>query len=59
MNGRVVAQHSVPADGEIHDLRFTVPVVHSSWIALRQFPQLHTNPVNVIVGSKPIQGVVR
>lgn len=55
MNGRVVAEHNVPADGEIHDLKFTVPVDHSSWIALRQFPQLHTNPVNVIVASKPIR----
>ena len=27
----------------------------SSWVALRQFPQLHTNPVNVLVGGKPIR----
>jgi hypothetical protein len=24
-------------------------------VALRSFPQLHTNPVNVIVGGKPIR----
>ena len=24
-------------------------------MALRQFPQLHTNPVNVIVGGRPIR----
>ena len=24
-------------------------------MALRQFPQLHTNPVNVLVGGKPIR----
>ena len=54
-NGRVVAKQSVPADGEIHPLRFTVPVEQSSWIALRQFPQLHTNPVNVIVNQRPIR----
>ena len=29
------------------------PIERSSWIALRQFPQLHTNPVTVIVGGKP------
>lgn len=54
-NGQVVAKQSVPADGKVHQLTFTVPVSKSSWIALRQFPQLHTNPVNVIVGQKPIR----
>lgn len=54
-NGRVVAKQSVPADGKVHQLRFTVPVEQSSWIALRQFPQLHTNPVNVIVNQRPIR----
>ncbi|MCR9231877.1 MAG: CehA/McbA family metallohydrolase [bacterium] len=54
-NGEVVAQKKVPADGQVHDLKFTVPVSQSSWIALRQFPQLHTNPVNVIVDQRPIR----
>ena len=30
-------------------------VERSGWLALRQFPQLHTNPVNVIVGNRPIR----
>ncbi|KAA0137960.1 hypothetical protein FYZ48_14915 [Gimesia chilikensis] len=54
-NGEVVARKKVPADGQVHDLKFTVPVLQSSWIALRQFPQLHTNPVNVIVDQRPIR----
>ena len=54
-NGQVVAKQAVPADGKIHRLNFRVPVERSSWIALRQFPQLHTNPVNVIVDQKPIR----
>lgn len=54
-NGQVVAKQTVPADGKIHQLRFNVPVEYSSWIAVRQFPQLHTNPVNVIVNQKPIR----
>jgi len=54
-NGRVVAQGHVPADGLIHDLEFRVPVQRSSWIALRQFPQLHTNPVNVTIADQPIR----
>jgi hypothetical protein len=55
VNGRPVASKIVPADGAEHDLEFTVPIARSSWIALRQFPQLHTNPVDVIVGDKPIR----
>ena len=54
-NGEVVARKKVPADGQVHDLKFIVPVSQSSWIALRQFPQLHTNPVNVIVDQRPIR----
>jgi len=55
MNGRVVAKRTVPADGQVHELSFEVPVERSGWIALRQFPQLHTNPVRVIVGGAPIR----
>jgi hypothetical protein len=54
-NGRVVARKTVPADDAIHELRFTVPVDSSSWIAVRQFPQLHTNPVIVRVGDRPVR----
>jgi hypothetical protein len=55
VNGRPVASSRVPADGKVHPLQFRVPVAHSSWIALRQFPQLHTNPVNVFAGNTPIR----
>lgn len=55
MNGRVAASKTIPADGQPHDLAFDVEVTHSSWLALRHFPQLHTNPVNVIVADKPIR----
>ena len=41
--------------GEIHELEFEIEVDRSSWIALRQFPQLHTNPVNVLVADQPIR----
>ncbi|MBY0459733.1 MAG: hypothetical protein K2V38_20635, partial [Gemmataceae bacterium] len=30
-------------------------VKQSAWVALRHFPQMHTNPVNVIVAGKPIR----
>jgi hypothetical protein len=55
MNGVAVAREEVPADGAVHDLHFEVEVVRSGWIALREFPQLHTNPVNVLVAARPIR----
>lgn len=55
VNGRVAASREVPADGREHAVDFSVPIERSSWIALRQFPQLHTNPVNVLVAGKPIR----
>ncbi|MBY0512959.1 MAG: CehA/McbA family metallohydrolase [Gemmataceae bacterium] len=55
VNGQVVATRDVPADDRAHDLTFEVPVGKSSWVALRHFPQLHTNPVTVTVGGRPIR----
>ncbi len=55
VNGVAVAAKEVPADGKMHEIAFEVPVARSSWVALRQFPQLHTNPVNVLVGGQPIR----
>jgi hypothetical protein len=55
VNGQPVAAKEVLADDKEHDLTFDVPVARSSWIALRHFPQMHTNPVNVIVDGKPIR----
>jgi len=55
VNGQVAVSKEVPADDKIHDLEFSIPIEKSSWVALRHFPSLHTNPVNVIVGGKPIR----
>ena len=55
VNGRAVASQQVPADGKTHDLKFQIPIAQSSWVALRHFPQLHTNPVNVLVAGQPIR----
>jgi hypothetical protein len=55
VNGRAMASERVPADGRAHELTFSVPIERSSWVALRQFPQLHTNPVNVLVEGQPIR----
>lgn len=55
VNGRAIAEREVPADGREHEVEFKVGLDRSSWVALRQFPQLHTNPVNVFVGGRPIR----
>jgi hypothetical protein len=55
VNGKVADSIVVDADDRPHELQFNVPIERSSWVALRQFPQMHTNPVNVIVAGKPIR----
>lgn len=55
VNGDAVASFDVPADGQPHDLEVPVTISESSWVTLRHFPQLHTNPVNVIVDGRPIR----
>lgn len=55
VNGQVAATKEVPADNQVHTLSFDVPIERSSWVALRHFPQLHTNPVEVILDGAPIR----
>jgi hypothetical protein len=55
VNGDPVASREVLADGREHPLEFSIPIERSSWVALRQFPQLHTNPVTVIVEGRPVR----
>jgi hypothetical protein len=55
VNGRPVARQEIVADGSVQPLSFDVDVAHSSWIAVRIFPSVHTNPVFVEVGAKPIR----
>ncbi len=55
VNGEVVERRRVPADDKIHEIRFRTKIERSSWVALREFPQMHTNPVDVLVAGKPIR----
>ncbi len=55
VNGVPVAAREVPADDQPHEITFAAEIAQSSWVALRHFPQLHTNPVNVIVAAQPIR----
>jgi hypothetical protein len=53
VNGQAVASKEVPADDQVHEITFDTHIDRSSWVALRHFPQMHTNPVNVLVGGRP------
>jgi hypothetical protein len=55
VNGRVVATRHVVADGNPHELRVTLPVSRSGWIAARILPSSHTNPVFVTVAQQPMK----
>jgi hypothetical protein len=55
VNGTVVETKEVPADQKPHEVKFDVTVQKSSWVAVRSFPQMHTNPVFVRVDGKPIR----
>jgi hypothetical protein len=55
VNGQVVETKEVPADQKPHEIQFDVAVQKSSWVAVRSFPQMHTNPVFVSVDGKPIR----
>ena len=55
VNGQAVETQEITANGEIVPVQFETPIDRSSWVALRIFPSSHTNPVFVIVDSKPIR----
>jgi hypothetical protein len=54
VNGKVVAQKKILADGNIRSVSFDVPIAQSSWVAMRILPAAHTNPIFVMVDKKPI-----
>jgi hypothetical protein len=55
VNGQPSARQEIVADGSTRSLTFEVDLVHSSWIAVRILPSVHTNPVFVEVAGKPIR----
>lgn len=55
INGQPAQAKQVAADGKVHQLEFTVPIENSSWVALRCFPQLHSNPIEIFVKGNPIR----
>ncbi len=55
VNGYPVARQEIEADGSTQSLEFDVDIDHSSWVAVRILPSVHTNPIFVEVGGKPIR----
>lgn len=55
VNGQRVASKELEANGSVEQMRFEIPVENSSWVAVRILPSVHTNPVFVHVGGKPIR----
>jgi hypothetical protein len=55
VNGEVHSTHELLADGELQSFRVPVDIQQSSWVAVRILPSVHTNPIFVHVGEKPIR----
>jgi hypothetical protein len=55
VNGESVARTEISADGNWNDITFTYNLKQSSWVALRIYPSVHTNPVFVTVNEQPIR----
>jgi|688.fasta_scaffold00821_29 hypothetical protein len=55
INGEAIESQSIEADGKWNDLKWNVEIRESSWVAVRIFPSLHTNPIFVSVGDKPVR----
>jgi hypothetical protein len=55
MNGEVIAEETITADGNWNELTFTAPVSTSCWLATRIKYSSHTNPIFIEVDNKPIR----
>ena len=55
VNGEVIATQEIEADGNWNDLKWDVAMGQSSWVCLRVFPSMHTNPIFVEVEGLPVR----
>jgi hypothetical protein len=55
LNGAVVATQEIVADGTEQVVAFDVAVERSSWLALRILRSVHTQPIFLEVGGRPIR----
>jgi hypothetical protein len=56
VNGRVVGERVITADGAIREVAFEgLKFERSSWVAMRILPSSHSNPIFVVVDGKPVR----
>jgi hypothetical protein len=56
MNGQVVREKTITADGTIQEVAFEgLKFERSSWVAMRVLPSSHSNPIFVIVDGRPVR----
>ncbi len=55
VNGRVAARQTLKPEQSEQTVQFHTTIERSSWVALRIFPHLHTNPIEVLVDDRPIR----
>jgi len=54
VNGKVAGVQELLADGSWQDIQWEVDIDRSSWVAMRIFPSMHTNPIFLHVDGQPI-----
>ncbi len=59
VNGEVASRKEIEADGSLRSLTVPLKIKESSWVAVRILPSVHTNPVWVTVGGKPVRASKR
>lgn len=59
VNGQVAQRREIEADGSLSSLKVPLEIKESSWVAVRILPSVHTNPVWVTVGEKPVRASKR
>jgi len=57
-NGYPVTTQRVKADGNLRNVTFEHRVQRSSWMAIRVFPNAHSNPIFVVVDGQPVRGPI-
>lgn len=55
VNGQPVATREIVADGTEQEIAVDLELERSAWVALRLLPSLHTQPIFVEVGDRPIR----
>lgn len=59
VNGEVARRLELEADGSPRAMNVPLDIKESSWVAVRILPSVHTNPVWVTVGDKPVRASKR